>query len=246
MPVQPMKSIAAVALVEALNRQQVTAAGVWMGIFLVLLSLGAIEWVNRLVPLAVVSGMQVGVGCSLAIKGFHIISDLTWIDNVDCILLAVLCALLSLFFLREPAADENSHIINIDQPEIDHHSRRRREHRHLPAVGLYLFSLGAVIAVLKIFLQDDDDSRISWNSGRSIAVWALQNTSWSDWKMGLLEGALPQLPLSTLVRYAFACWRWQTARFCYLQFFLCHVHPELCNLCLLSGANALPRTTTRG
>ena len=61
MPIQPMKSIAALALVDALTRQQVSTAGIWMGILLTLLGLSdLIEWVNRIVPTSVVSGMQLG------------------------------------------------------------------------------------------------------------------------------------------------------------------------------------------
>ena len=110
-PVQPMKSIAAVALVGAISREQVTSAGIWMGILLSALGLSnGIEWVNRIVPASVVCGIQLGVGISLAIKGFHLVSDLTWVSAPDCILLALVCSLACLYCLREPAAIEASDI----------------------------------------------------------------------------------------------------------------------------------------
>jgi hypothetical protein len=187
MPVQPMKSIAAVALVEVLSREQVSAAGVWMGVFLFLLGVSnGIELVNWLVPTSVVCGMQLGVGISLAMKGFIMIADLTWIGRPDCILLAVVCALACLFFLREP--DERT-------DDSGHGSRTKTRHR--PAVGLYLFLLGGTIAVVKLIVEKDPT--LSWKSHPSVWIWALSDTSWSDWKVGFLEGALPQLPLSTLV-----------------------------------------------
>jgi hypothetical protein len=52
---------------------------------------------------------------------------------------------------------------------------------------------------------DETPSRSSESSsGRrqsgasSVAAWSLGGLSWEDWKVGLLDGALPQLPLSTL------------------------------------------------
>ena len=81
MPVQPMKSIAVVAIAEVLSREKVTTAGLCMGIMLILLGYSnGIEWVNRIVPTPVVSGMQVGVGLSLAIHGLHMVADLNWMD----------------------------------------------------------------------------------------------------------------------------------------------------------------------
>ena len=195
MPVQPMKTIAAVALTEVLSREQVTAAGVWMGILLVILSFGLIDWVNKIVPLSVVSGMQIGVGISLAIKGFHMISELTWAGAVDCILLALVCAVMSLVFLRDPLVEAELILETNREPQ---RVRRQSEgEQHKPAVGIYLFLLGAIIAVAQLVTEDTD---ISWRSDTLVAVWALKGTSWEDWKTGLLEGALPQLPLTTLVR----------------------------------------------
>jgi hypothetical protein len=63
MPLQPMKSIAAVAIAEGLTREQVTTAGMWMGIFMTLLSFGGIEAVNKVVPKSVVSGSFLIVIC---------------------------------------------------------------------------------------------------------------------------------------------------------------------------------------
>lgn len=64
MCVQPMKSIAAVALTD-------------------------------------VAGLQVGVGLRLASKGIRDISQLSWVGSYDCIGMAIGCALLSMFWLRD-------------------------------------------------------------------------------------------------------------------------------------------------
>ena len=197
MPVQPMKSIAAVALIGGdylTTRQQVTTAGIWMGIFLTVMGVtNAIEWVNRIVPMAVVCGLQLGVGISLATKGFHLVADLPWWwwssssssssdgggGGLDCVVLGLICALVCLYSLREPF-----------------HAEQERQQHHSPTAALYLFLLGSVIAVAELVSSKE---ALSWTFRPSILTWALSDTSWKDWKVGLLEGAIPQLPLSTLV-----------------------------------------------
>ncbi len=69
-PVQPMKAIAAVAITEGLLPGQIAAAGMMMGLFMVVLALcGAVEAAVRRVPAAVVRGIQAGVGAKLAVEG---------------------------------------------------------------------------------------------------------------------------------------------------------------------------------
>jgi len=71
MPVQPMKSIAAIALSEnPLTVPQITAAG--MSVSAIVLVLGLTRLIglfNRMVPQFVVRGMQLGLGLKLAQKG---------------------------------------------------------------------------------------------------------------------------------------------------------------------------------
>jgi MFS superfamily sulfate permease-like transporter len=193
MPVQPMKSIAAVAIAEVLSREQVTTAGLCMGIMLILLGYSnGIEWVNRIVPASVVSGMQVGVGLSLAIHGLHMIADLNWMDQPDCLLLAIVCSIACLYLLRERPETEDDETSNQQSPFLNWCLRASRQ----PPVGLSLFGLGALLAGVKMLTSDTSVS--SHTSSGAPVVWALGNLSWQDWKVGFLEGALPQLPLSTL------------------------------------------------
>mmetsp|Transcript_37344 Transcript_37344/g.105360 ORF Transcript_37344/g.105360 Transcript_37344/m.105360 type:complete len:561 (-) Transcript_37344:95-1777(-) len=73
MPVQPMKSIAAIAVSEnPLTVPEIVAAG--MCVSAVVLTLGAtglINYFNRLVPPYVIRGMQLGLGLKLAQKGLR-------------------------------------------------------------------------------------------------------------------------------------------------------------------------------
>jgi hypothetical protein len=69
-----MKTIAAVALAEAgaLTLPQVMAAGIFVsGCVLALGVLGLMDLATRLIPGAVVRGMQLGLGLALALKGFQ-------------------------------------------------------------------------------------------------------------------------------------------------------------------------------
>ncbi|TDL76586.1 benzoate transporter [Palleronia sediminis] len=65
-PVQPMKAIAAVALVGGVTPGAMAMAGVAIGLILVVLgSSGVIDRIARLVPQSVMSGLQLGLGVAL-------------------------------------------------------------------------------------------------------------------------------------------------------------------------------------
>ena len=72
MPLQPMKTIAAVALSEKpLTLNEVIAAGIFVSICVFVIGAsGMIDKFNRVTPVATISGMQLGLGLSLAKKGF--------------------------------------------------------------------------------------------------------------------------------------------------------------------------------
>lgn len=69
-PVQPMKVISAYAIANAMSASQVTAAGFWMGVFLLLLGVtGTITRVRDLVPQSTVRGVQLVTGVLLFVQG---------------------------------------------------------------------------------------------------------------------------------------------------------------------------------
>ncbi|CZT25825.1 related to sulfate transporter [Ramularia collo-cygni] len=80
LPVQPMKAIAAIAISQNLTREDVSAAGLTMGFAVLILSItGLLGWLHRVVPVAVVKGIQVGAGLSLVISaGTSLIKPLAW------------------------------------------------------------------------------------------------------------------------------------------------------------------------
>ena len=96
LPVQPMKSIAAVAIAENFNEPQVASAGLFVAAVIGFLSItGLLRQFNRIIPVAVVKGIQVGTGFSLIISSRPIILFFTWSKYQENILsIAILLFLL--------------------------------------------------------------------------------------------------------------------------------------------------------
>jgi len=74
-PVQPMKALAAAVIAEGLLKEELIAAGIIMGLFLVF-SYYTIDKINKYIPVVVVRGIQLGIGLKLIVKGFSWIKDL--------------------------------------------------------------------------------------------------------------------------------------------------------------------------
>ncbi len=99
-PVQPMKAIAAVAIAEQLGVGEIAAAGLLMGIIMIVLGVsGAVVKIKDWVPLAVVRGIQLGVGIKLALKGFEFITGTPWVA-LDGALTAVILGVATLALAR--------------------------------------------------------------------------------------------------------------------------------------------------
>lgn len=69
-PVQPMKVIGAYAIAMGLSAEVITASGLLMGIFMLLIGItGAVHVIGKYTPKSVVRGVQLGVGTLLMIQG---------------------------------------------------------------------------------------------------------------------------------------------------------------------------------
>ncbi|MCP4708563.1 MAG: sulfate transporter, partial [Planctomycetes bacterium] len=86
-PVQPMKAIAIVVITENLARDELVAAGLLMGVLMLVLS-GFVTKIIRIIPKAVVRGIQLGVGLKLAAKGANEIGALAFV-GWDSMLIAI-------------------------------------------------------------------------------------------------------------------------------------------------------------
>ena len=63
LPIQPMHTVTAVSLTEGLSYAQTVASGIWLGLFFLALgATGMIGALKRAIPLAVVRGLQLGLG----------------------------------------------------------------------------------------------------------------------------------------------------------------------------------------
>jgi Molybdate transporter of MFS superfamily len=106
MCVQPMKSIAAIALLANLSPQEIASAGISVSIFLLFFAFtGLIKVFNNYIPLYIIRGIQLGTGLTLISKGVQsvvasngwIFSNQGWKDNN---LIAMVSFLLVLFTWR--------------------------------------------------------------------------------------------------------------------------------------------------
>jgi hypothetical protein len=80
LPVQPMKAISAVILTGGLRPGEVAAAGIMIGVFL--LVLGITGWIGRLaraIPQSVSAGLQLGLGLLMGMLGLKLIVETPWL-----------------------------------------------------------------------------------------------------------------------------------------------------------------------
>eukprot|EP00966_Prymnesium_polylepis_P052253 1210024-Prymnesium_polylepis.1 len=171
MCVQPMKTIAAVALTEGLSAVQVTAAGMQVSAFVLVLGVTrGIVLVNNVIPSAVVCGIQIGLGLSLMRKGATLVlSTDNWASSVDGYLLGAGCFGLVLLLSRSPRVP----------------------------VALLLFVLGLLLAAIEL-ARGAVAVESPASSSASLVVWALEGITSADATHALVAAALPQLPLTTL------------------------------------------------
>lgn len=80
LPVQPMKAVSAVILTDGLMPGEVAAAGIMLGV--VLLVLGITGWIGKLaraIPQSVSAGLQLGLGLLMGVLGIKLILETPWI-----------------------------------------------------------------------------------------------------------------------------------------------------------------------
>jgi hypothetical protein len=164
-----------------------------MGVFMIVIGIipslmNTIQW---LVPRAVVAGVQLGVGCALAIHGLQQCQELPWVgftvETCDCILLALFCGMVTLLSLRPRPTNTTTSSMPKKTP-----------------IALLLFAMASVLAILRlqsgtvVMVQPQTTTTteqvpISW---WGLPAWKLisKQNVWT----GFWEGAVPQLPLTLL------------------------------------------------
>ncbi|KAJ3695342.1 hypothetical protein LUZ60_000719 [Juncus effusus] len=195
MPVQPMKSIAAVALSSSphLTVSQIMAAGLCTAGILFLLGItGLMHTLYRFLPLPVVRGIQLSQGLQFAFSAIKYIrynQDFTastkssssdprsWL-GLDGIILALFALL---FLVLTTGSGEDRQTNENAQP---------RRSTKIPS-ALIVFLLGLILCFVR-------DPSIFGSLKYGPSKISIVSISWDDWKIGFIEGAIPQIPLSVL------------------------------------------------
>ncbi|KAL5228463.1 hypothetical protein ABZP36_016728 [Zizania latifolia] len=197
MPVQPMKSIAAVALSSAhLTIPQIMSAGLAVAAILLFLGVtGLMTTLYRLLPLPVVRGIQLSQGLSFAFTAVKYIrydqdfsrssSASTSVPRSLLGLDGLILALAALLFIILTTGSGDDEDVNRDGT-----NRRRRYCSRVPA-ALIVFTLGLVLCFVR-------DPSIVQGLRFGPAPLRLVKITWDDFKIGFWEAAVPQLPLSVL------------------------------------------------
>ncbi|XP_021714192.1 molybdate transporter 1-like [Chenopodium quinoa] len=220
MPVQPMKSIAAVAIANPdFGIPEVMAAGICTaGILFVLGVTQLMQLVYLLIPLSVVRGIQVSQGLKFAMAAVKYITkeqdfaksksvgDRPWL-GLDGLLLAIVCA--CFIILVNGAGEDRQNGGGCDLESSgesgagagggDEMERRRGLGSKGFRRGLYslpsavmIFLLGVILA----FVSGPKEVFKGFKFGPSPIH--VINISKESWKQGFIQGTIPQLPLSVL------------------------------------------------
>ncbi|OVA06541.1 sulfate transporter [Macleaya cordata] len=215
MPVQPMKSIAAVAISESqthLTIPQIMAAGIsTASVLFILGATGLMSFFYRFIPLPVVRGVQLSQGLSFAFSAIKYIrynqnfstgksgSPRPWL-GLDGLILS-LSALLFIILVTGSGDEGNqnqSPIPESEEPSSSNSSNRSRGRnnrrlrilRAIPS-ALLVFLFGLLLCFLR-------DPSIVKNLKFGPSKISIVKITWEDWKIGFVRAAIPQIPLSVL------------------------------------------------
>lgn len=219
MPVQPMKSIAAVAIStsDPLTIPQIMAAGLSTAALLFFLGItGLMGFVQRILPLSVVRGVQLSQGISFgntAVKYVLKKQDFStgsssgsrpWL-GLDGMLLALIALLFIVVVTgsgdsivetsvsgreENPDTIEDAGVQGSNDKEQKSVSLFERRMQAIPT-AIIVFLVGVVLAFIR-------DPSIWSQLTLGPSVPQIVQISWDDWKTGFVRGAVPQIPLSIL------------------------------------------------
>ncbi|XP_071710292.1 molybdate transporter 2 [Rutidosis leptorrhynchoides] len=199
MPVQPMKSIASVAISEQplLTLSQIAAAGISTATVLLLLgATGLMSFLYRFIPLPVVRGVQLSQGLSFAftaIKYVRYEQDFaantqggarSWL-GLD----GLIVALTAIAFLVLTTGSGETYQDNTVQ--VNRRVKKRLQILSSIPSALLVFLVGIVLTFII-------DPSIFKNLQLGPSKFHVLTITWDDFKTGFIRGAVPQIPLSVL------------------------------------------------
>ncbi|XP_004506882.2 molybdate transporter 2 [Cicer arietinum] len=225
MPVQPMKSIAAVAISESppLTIAQISAAGLSVSAVLLFLgTTGLMSFLYRYLPLPVVRGVQLSQGLQFAFSAIKYIryqQDLAsassktgpprpWfgLDGLIVALVAVLFLVLTTGAgedtrsEQQPPTQRNQGIV-VQQDQVDvHHgeyiNQNNKISRRLKILSTIPSAL--IVFIFGLLLCFFRDSSIFSDMKFGPSKISIVKITWDDFKVGFVRAAIPQIPLSIL------------------------------------------------
>eukprot|EP01026_Neomeris_dumetosa_P025897 TRINITY_DN2122_c0_g1_i3.p1 TRINITY_DN2122_c0_g1~~TRINITY_DN2122_c0_g1_i3.p1 ORF type:complete len:460 (-),score=46.15 TRINITY_DN2122_c0_g1_i3:256-1635(-) len=199
MPVQPMKTIAAVALSEnGLTVTQVCLAGIMVsGIVFLLGVTKLIRVVSRIIPLSLIRGIQLGLGINLARKGFVMAvqeSNGGWADPGRIVMGSLAMAFIFITTLpssedvtKQSSQQQTSKVIQSSSAQL---SCSRKKGGFPAALIVVIFGL-----VYALFTQSSATSDLEVGPSKPELITPI---TWEDVRVAGLRAALPQLPLTLL------------------------------------------------
>ncbi|KAK9102164.1 hypothetical protein Sjap_019418 [Stephania japonica] len=223
MPVQPMKSIAAVAISNtSFDVPEIMAAGICTaGTLLVLGLTGLMEFAYKLIPLSVVRGVQLSQGLAFAfsaVKYVRQVQDFSkgktngnrpWL-GLDGLVLAIICACFIVVVngAGEEISEDHEDVIPSNIPRTSLPSdqanstigitRSTRKHKQLYwriFVTLPSAFLVFILGVILAFIRQPSIAKQIKFGPSTIEVMKITR---HEWKEGFIKGAIPQIPLSVL------------------------------------------------
>ncbi|XP_074283275.1 molybdate transporter 1-like [Silene latifolia] len=211
MPVQPMKSISAVAIANPdFGIPEIMAAGICTGgIFFVLGVTQLMQLVYWLVPLSVVRGIQLSQGLSFAMSAVKYVrsnqdfvksksvGDRPWL-GLDGLLLAIICAFFIILVSGGGEERRNEGCDLVDSFENNNNGINKVKNKGfrrvlyaLPSAFL-IFILGLILSIASGPTQVRKGFKFGPSSMQIVKI------SKQAWKDGFIKGTIPQLPLSVL------------------------------------------------
>lgn len=181
-PVQPMKALAAVAITDQLNRDEIAAAGMAVAVLLILCAFaGIIDRATRMMPKALVRGVQLAIGLQLMLKGFEWLFGLQWSGMS--------------FSIQEPLP-----LLGTDSLAV---AAVAAAGLCLPAFRRFpmlvpIFGAGLVLAALAA----------SQPLIAGLSTGPIVSLAWpavGEWKRGILQAGLPQFPLTLMNSVVAVC-----------------------------------------
>ncbi|AES73737.1 putative molybdate transporter 1/2 [Medicago truncatula] len=210
MPVQPMKSIAAVALSDpSFGIPEIMASGILTGAVLLVLGFtGLMKLAYKLIPLCVVRGIQLAQGLSFALTAIKYVrkvqdlpkskslSNREWF-GFDGLILAIVCVF---FVVVVNGAGEKENEFDETEEELGDSIEGNERKKSGRSFKKIVFSLPSafIVFVLGVILGFIRRPNVIHEIKFGPSNIELVKFSKHAWKQGFIKGTIPQLPLSIL------------------------------------------------